>query len=66
MIAGAEELRKPPAVASRADWTLIVLLLFATLVDGETDWNAFLGAIPAISFVWLVSIVILFRPKRRI
>ena len=29
---------------------LFVLLLFATLVGGETDWSAFLGAIPAISF----------------
>lgn len=44
----------------------LVLLLFPTLVGGETDWNAFLGAIPAILFVWLLSIAIIFRPRRRI
>ena len=45
---------------------LLVLLLFPTLVGGETDWSAFLGAIPAISFVWLLSIAIIYRPERRI
>src|SRR5450755_523176 len=45
---------------------ILVLLLFPTLVGGETDWDTFLGAIPAISFTFLVSVVIIFRPRRRI
>jgi hypothetical protein len=45
---------------------LLVLLLFPTLIGGETDWSALLGTVPAILFVWLVSIAILFRPKWRI
>jgi hypothetical protein len=42
----------------------LVSLLFPTLVSGETDWSALLGDIPAILFVWLFSIAIIFRPRR--
>ncbi len=43
----------------------LLLLLFPALMGGETDWSALLGALPTTLFVWLLSIAIIFRSRRR-
>lgn len=52
-------------VRSNPHALFLVLLLFPTLVGGETDWNALLGSIPATLFIWLLSVAIIFRSGRR-
>jgi hypothetical protein len=43
----------------------LVLLLFPSLVRGEYDWQSIMTGIPASLFVWLLSVALIFRPRRR-
>jgi hypothetical protein len=42
----------------------LVLLLFPSLVKGETDWVSLLAGIPATVAVWLLAVALTFRPRR--
>ena len=43
----------------------LVLLLFPTLVKGEDDWQAILLSFPPAIVVWLLSVALTFRRRRR-
>jgi hypothetical protein len=45
--------------------TLLVLLLFPALVNGEQDWVTLLAGMPTTALVWLSAVVLTFRPASR-
>jgi hypothetical protein len=42
----------------------LVLLLFTSLVKGETDWVSLLAGIPATLAIWLLAVALTFRIRR--
>lgn len=42
----------------------LVLLLFPSLVRGEYDWQAIVSSLPSAAVVWLLSVALVFRPRR--
>jgi hypothetical protein len=44
--------------------SLLLLLLFPSVVGSEDDWVTLLAGLPAIFVVWLLAVTLAFRPRR--